>query len=1113
MNLQQTKKFSFSLFLLLLLTAGVFAQVRTVTGQVTDPDGKPIQGVTVVVKGTAGNVITDRDGKYRVQATPEQSVVFTHIAFNSKEVKVGEHPTIDVSLSKGDSQMDDVIVIGYGSQRQRNVTGAVNTVNMLKIADQPVPSITEALRGQIPGLAVQNTSYRPGFMPTLAIRQQFNWGKDNGNPIPLIVIDDQIQVDPATGQNSMDRFNQLDMSEVESITVLRDGVAAIYGSRASQGAIIVKTKRGKIGPPKIAYAGKFETNDAISFGKTLSAYEYGVFANRFGRSLGNWAPEAFFSNAELEQMKSLNYDWLNTAWKPAQSMQHSLTVSGGSDRATYFMGGSYYSQGANLGSQDFKRYTFRAGSDVAVASGLKLSATIAATNTNLQKSFTKIGISDGSYGQTAGEQSDYSIIAHMPKYVPWIATYNGKQYYVSPPLGPNKLGVVKGNNSLSNTNYFALLNNGSQQTTKAFTYNANFSLAYEVPFIKGLSFKANYAIQSSSSTDEQDMFAQNLIRNNSGLKAPYHLYDDSTKWDAPVLNTANSRVTYSNTTGTTEQINFYANYDRSFGDHNISVVLSGEREKNTSDFRYEIYDNPIPGAYNGTSVSAGTPNTSNSYTTRAVTGVLSYLGRLSYNYKSKYLFQFLFRSDASAVFAPENYWGFFPSASAGWIISDEDFFRDNVPFVNFLKLRASFGKLGNNNILPWKWTQLYDANPDRSMAFGANGGNFATGVSPAAAPNRNVKWDQVIQRNIGLDFSVLRNRLTVNIDKYFNTGSNVLTIMAGAIGVPVTVGGGYTEENYAGYNSWGTEITATWKDRIANKVDYTVSMNFGTGDNKTTKYFDQPFAYPDIMNTRNAVGNSTSNAGIWGFRTWKGTSTGDGILRTDDDINNYWQYLTDNASKSGIAGAAPNYQGTTSKTGLKKGSIAYEDVAGLVNTTDKTQAGPNGDIEKDQDYVQLKKHSRTYGLNTNLSFSYKGITLSAQLVTSWGGYNTLDYIKNNYNSTASLWNPASFMRDMYDSTDNPLGKYPSLGVYDGANSDFYHLPSFRMYLRTLSVGYTLPRNFVKRARLDNARIYISGLNLWDFYNPYPDKYRNMYDAPNVAYPTLRTWALGVNLGF
>lgn len=1113
MNLQQTKKFSLSFILLLLLTAGAFAQVREVRGLVTDADGKPIPGVTVSVKGTAGNVITDANGRYRVMATPEQTIVFTYVGLATKEVKVADHPTVDVSLAHEDSQMNDVIVIGYGTQRQKNITGSVVNVNLSKMADQPVATVTEALRGQVPGLSVSGGSQRPGVAPTISIRQQFNWGKDGGNTNPLIIIDDVIQLDPQTGLSSMDRFNQLDLSEVESITVLRDAAAAIYGFRASQGAIVVKTKRGKIGPPKINYSGKFETNNAVSHGKVMNAYEYGIFANRFGRGVGNWNDTYFFTPSELERMKSLNYDWLMNDWNAANAMQHSVNVSGGAERATYFVGGSYYTQGANLGSQTYNRYTYRAGTDVTVASGLKLSATIAAYNNAQEKSFTKVNINDGSYG-IGGEQNDYSMLLHMPKYIPWVYNIKGVDQFVSPALGPNRVGSVSGNNSVSQWNYYALLANGSKTTNKNFGYNANFSMAYEVPWIQGLSFKFNYAVQSNSNNTEQDMMPQTLSSNKGGATAGQHLYD-SANWNAPAVNKSNSRVTYDNTTGTTEQINFFVNYDRNFGNHSISAVFSGEREKNTYDDRYQIYDNPLIGGYNGTSVSAGTLNTSNSFTSRYETGTLSYLGRVSYNFKSKYLLQFLFRADANSKFAPANYWGFFPTVSAGWVLSDENWFKDNVPFVNFFKIRGSVGRTGNDNVKPWKWLQLYSAATDKGMTFGSNGGLYTQGITPEVSPNPDIKWDRSIQRNFGIDFSVFRNRLSVNIDHYINNTSDMLTLMSGAIGVPISVGGAFAEQNYSAVKAWGSEITATWKDKIANKIDYSVSMNFGIGDNKTTKYFDQPYAYPSQMETRRQVGVSNIFPN-WGFRTWKGTSGGDGLLRTDADVDNYWNYLTANAAKSGVAGATPNFLGITDKSKMMKGMLVYEDVAGNLDATNKSVAGPNGTILADQDYVRLKKNMKSYGVATNLSFGYKGITLSAQLLTSWGGYNTLDYLKNGTSSSQSLWAQPIYLNNMYDAVDNVNGKYPNLayyGAFGGNNSDFFQLPSFRMYVRTLSLGYALPKRIVSRAKIESARFYVTGNNLWDFYNPYPDHYRNMYDAPNVGYPTLRTWALGVNLGF
>jgi hypothetical protein len=237
------------------------------------------------------------------------------------------------------------------------------------------------------------------------------------------------------------------------------------------------------------------------------------------------------------------------------------------------------------------------------------------------------------------------------------------------------------------------------------------------------------------------------------------------------------------------------------------------------------------------------------------------------------------------------------------------------------------------------------------------------------------------------------------------------------------------------------------------------------------------------------------------------------MLRTQADMDNYWAYLTDNANKSGVAGAAPNFLGITSESGLKKGMLVYEDVGGTLDAVNKKYTGPNGTIAADQDYVMLKKNMKTYGIATNLSFSYMGIGVSAQILTSWGGWNRIDWQKQPTSSANMMWAQPIYLNNMYDSTDNPNGKYPNGAVFDGSTSDFWHISSFRMYVRSLSVGYTLAKRLVSKAHMESARVFLVGNNLWDFYNPYPNHYRNMYDAPNVAYPTLRTWALGINLGF
>lgn len=1097
---------------------GEFAigQTKTISGVVREDSlDAPIAGVTVKVKNGPQSAVTNMEGRFTMNISTEGGTLqFSHINYKFYERKIAKNElgNIDIHLHKLETDLDAVVVVGYGTQREREVTGSMVNVDIKEMEDLPVPSLSDALRGQVPGLQVDGGGGRPGEMASVRVRQQFNLSKDGGNTIPLIVIDDIVQVDPQTGLPSLERFNQLDLSEIESMTVLRDASTAIYGSRASQGAIVIKTKQGKPGVPKISYSAKFQTNDAISHGKVMNARQYGEYANKLGKAL-NWNNEYFYSDDELKQMESLDYDWLRNDWRAGSAMQHSLNVSGGSERATFFTGASYYTQAPNLGSQDFNRWTFRAGTDVNVASNLKLSATIAAVNTDIEKSFTKININDGSYG-TGGEQNDYSMLLHMPKYIPWILNIDGEDQYISPSLGPHRVGRVSGNNSVSNWNYYDLLNNGSKTTSENFNYNGNFSLQYEVPWVKGLSFKGTYGILQSSGKTEQVMMPLLLSLAKNMNTAENHLYGSTTDWDAPAINKSNARVTYDNTTSKRQQMNFFASYANTFGKHDVSGMFSIEKTKSGWEDRYQIYDGPERGVYNGTSVSAGTLNPSNTITYKSESGTLSYLGRVNYNYDKKYLLQFVFRSDASTNFAPENYWGFFPGVSAGWIMSDESWFKESLPWVSFFKLRASLGRTGNANIKPWRWTQLYGAATDKGMGFGSNGGRYAVGITPQVTPNRNVRWDRTTQRNLGLDMSFLQSRLNVTWDGYYNSTSDMLTDMTGVLNVPISVGGAFAEENYAALDAWGTEVAVNWKSKI-NDVNYRIGMNFAIGNSKITRYYDQSFGYPESMSTRTAEGNYANHA-VWGFKTWKNTSAGDGMLRTDADIDAYWDYLTQNAANSGIEGAQPQFFDVTDKSQLRKGMLVYEDIRGAIDEEGRTYAGPNGIIENsEQDHDIIKKSNVSYGVVTNLAADWKGLSFQAQISTSWGGANYLDYLKQGTSSSQSLWSQPIYLTDMFDPDTNPNGAYPNLAYYDqfgGRNSDFFLMPSFRMFVRSLSVGYTLPKKWVSRAKVDNVRIFLSGNNLWDFYNPYPNKFRNMYDAANVGYPTLRTWSLGINLG-
>ncbi|MBB3186985.1 hypothetical protein [Microbacter margulisiae] len=290
------------------------------------------------------------------------------------------------------------------------------------------------------------------------------------------------------------------------------------------------------------------------------------------------------------------------------------------------------------------------------------------------------------------------------------------------------------------------------------------------------------------------------------------------------------------------------------------------------------------------------------------------------------------------------------------------------------------------------------------------------------------------------------------------------------------------------------------------KVNYNIGVITGFSGNKVTKYPASAVTYPS---TNNVIVGRSMIMPTWGFKVWKGNAGHDGVLRSQSDIDAYWAYLTKLAS---AAGDSPSYMGITSESGLSTGMLAYQDLHGAIQSNGSF-AIPNGEINANEDYAKLAS-GYTYGFTTNLGLNWNGFSWFAQIATGWGGYASLDYIKQSTSSSNILWSHESYLSNMYDATNNVNGKYPNAYYSQNYyNSDFWQVPAFRSYIKNMGIGYTLPANLLKKFAVESATISLVGNNLWDFYNPYPDHYRNMYDNSKVSYPTLRTYSLGINLTF
>ena len=1122
-------------------TATVQQDGRKVTGKVLDENGETVIGASVKVVGSTLGTITDFDGNFSLNNVPAGAKLeISYIGYVTQTVEAKGDAPLTIKLSEDNQMLDEVVVVGYDTQRVKDLTGSATNVKVEDIIDLPGASLVDALAGQVVGLSVDASSGRPGATGSFTIRQPMSFDEANSNfNQPLIVIDDIVQVDE-NGEPSMTTFNMLDPSEIETMTVLKDASAAVYGARASAGVILVKTKRGKAGKPSISYSAKLDFADAVSHAKVMNAYDLGVHTNRMFDAVdrineNNDKAYYKYSDAELERLKDLNYDWLDRAWHSSLSHRHALNVQGGSETVTYFAGITYQNQDTNLGDvQDFDKWTFRAGGEINVAAGLKLSASVSGYSTTQTEVNDQGKIGRGPWGPSSS--NDYLGLRHMPRYIPIETTINDPTtgdpttYYVSPWNGPQDNKTYTDSNfgsAIQAWNFFANEASGSRRNHERNGYNANFSLTWEVPFIKGLSVKGTYSISYDNTTGNNVGAYYSLARVTNINEPDMHLLGDHTTWTVLNYGDPNSdaldnkpTVNYSKQTSKTEQMNLTINYARTFGQHDVSGTFVIERAEGEGNDEQLYYQGPGL-SYNGTSGTSGTLSTNGSqtYFHKYESGSMSYIGRFNYKYGERYLAQFLFRADASTKFAPENYWGFFPTGSIGWVVSEENFFKKSKlsEYVDFFKVRYSIGKTGKDNVNAWTWLQLYNISASSGLGFGDLGGMPTLGAEINGTVNRDIRWDTTIKQNVGIDLTLLRNRLSLSTDFYYDKTKDLIMNITDAE-TPIYIGAALPNVNYGKKDAWGWELSVRWNDQIQQSllptwgpIKYSIGMDYSISWNKTVRGQEPTFDYPGYIDNESSWTGYRGMGHEWGFKVWKNTSSGDGILRTQQDIDNYWQYLTDLAT---AAGTTPSYLGIESKDEMELGMLAYQDLRGDIDTENKTIAGPNGRVTDDhaEDYGILA-NNRRHGINTKLGLQWGNFSWSAQISTSWGGYAGIDIETTGTGSGDFIWSQFSIVKDMFDPVSNPDGKYPSMAVSNawGRPSDFWQVSSFRMYVRNMRFAYTLPKEWTNKLKIDKLQLSLTGNNLWDFYNPYPDHFRNMYDDITTGYPTLRTWTLGINL--
>jgi TonB-linked SusC/RagA family outer membrane protein len=1076
---------------LLLISSALKAQNRTITGVVTGDKSETLPGVTIQIKGSNVSTATDANGKFSIVATDLQSVVVTAkylgYTYQEKTLRQGEM-NADFKLVPVANDLSEVVVTGYGDAKKSTLTGAVSTIDLKKVEDIPALSLTAALRGTVPGLSVSGGVQRPGQPTTITVRNPVAFAKDGGQGTnPLFVIDDIIRTQAD--------FDLLDINEVESVTVLKDAEAAIYGVQGANGVVMVRTKKGKMGAPKIAFSTSVGASNATQLPKMLNSVQLATFNNDYnntnlyqqttagiGTPLNNYYNDegfkfvngvqttdprlaAWYTPDEMAYFQDHSHNWMKEAFKTSYVEREALNVTGGNDKTTYFIGGDYVNQNSNFKGINSYKYGVRANIETKPVKGLTATMSLSDDIFYTRSYFYKVNSTTESLDNDAGT---------LENMMPW------NEYFING--NPVLLGS-SATGGYDNVNFFLIQNSNNYTGTTNYVMNILGKLTYETP-IKGLTGTVTMNKNINSSNSKQFGTSFNYYK-YSGQGENGHIPGGTLQSISTIKN--GDRVRLNPVFATSYQLDAGINYNRTFGKNAISfLALYEQREQNSEGVAAES-DGVVAGGLDYQTFTAGPLGSQTSTQSSQVSqfGFLSFISRLNYSYDSKYLLQLVYRRDGSSRFAPGQNWGGFPAASVGWVASEEPFIKNNFNWIDLLKFRVSAGLTGTDNTNPYQYATSYNLGTGSSGGGVFNETERSTAIKPnVAIANANVTWDHIFKMDYGMDAQFLKNRLSVTADYFFSHGYDLLTALSSS--VPATIGfANVPSENFSTVNMFGYEISAGWRDHIGKKFTYSFTPFFSWSDNKNIKI---DVASGNIGGPLDLTGLS-SDAGNYGYKS-------EGLIRTQDQANAII------AARSALAGG--NTKVTIFGTALQPGMINYQDYNndGIIDA-------------KDQQYL-TKKSSNHNNLGLNFSVGYGGLNLNVIMGMSWGGWASIDGLKpfQQSSSGASIAdNRPVYWADHWTKT-NTDATYPAPYFQSDyqVTTDFWLVRATSLNVSSANLSYSIPQKFMSKIGIASARFYVVATNPVQFINPFPDGYRD-FSTGLYVYPALRTVSLGLNVGF
>ncbi|GGZ24686.1 SusC/RagA family TonB-linked outer membrane protein [Echinicola pacifica] len=993
-----------------------YGQKITITGQVTSAaDGQTLPIVNVLEKGSTNGTVTDMDGSYSIQVSGAQAVlVYSSIGYLAKEVPVGNQTAINVTLEEDVKSLDEVVVIGYGSQKKSDLTGSVGTVSSEEINKYTNADATQAIQGRVPGVRVDANGGAPGANSIVTIRGAGTLS-DSG---PLYVIDGMLT-------NSM---NMLNPADIESISVLKDASAsAIYGSRAANGVIIVTTKKGKKGEIKVDTDFSYGWQKATNTIDWATATQYAAIRNQANDNDGT--PRAAANDSQFNP--NINSDIQAASLRVAPIFNGNVRISGGGDNATFSISANHLDQVGIIQESDYTRTNIRANSTFTKGK-FKLEETIGLTRT--------VNNPNNYFNQ------ERDLLPTIPIY-----DENGNFTASSMPDGSTTIyGVGNITNSLG-------LASVEDRTVTRNSVLGNIAASYEI--IEGLTYKLNLGL---------DQYSQNN-----------YTFTPTFFFNATLLGRQDfAELRETNTNYLSALAENTLNFSRVFGDHSLNV-LAGYTSQKTHSRSLGIVATGFPN--NEVRVASAAENRAQAPSRDITTGLRSYFGRINYNYKSRYLLTTTIRRDGSSLFREGLRWGTFPSVALGWNISEEAF-MEKITFLSDLKLRASYGELGSNNV------DAYAIDPEMNLfseAILGEGQVRVPGTSITKPVNRDIRWETTKTTDIGLEFSMLDNSLQFTMDYFVKKSEDILL----SITVPRYTGmDGRVPSNVATIENRGFEFSTNY-NRTIGEVNLNLAANFTVLENEVTAIgipdpiYGGGYSSNGLSATLTDVGQPV--ASFFGYKVL-------GIYQSDDEA------LQDGRTD-----------------GAKAGDLKFQDSNGDGQLT-----------EDDRVYLGSSIPDFEYGFNVNatwknfdMSMFFNGV--SGNKILNGNLYRGYFDTEGNYLADAmNAWTP--------DNTDTDVPRMTLLDFgYNRRMSDYVLESGSYFRLRNLQIGYTLPDALTEKLQINRLRLYTSLQNVFTltkYTGYYPVVGRGSRDrgsdqdifnqgVDESAYPTPRTYQIGLQISF